>query len=164
MFILLYKVSWYKTSHRKSACFVKSIFFQQKKKQPTQQNTPTRTVCLKVFDLFQNRSGKRKWNEKKSGQLGIKAAASPTGCMCGWWWLCFFFISTNDFWNFILMIFVKVDQLFSGNLPKIPKNFPSTLKQMLTKEKLDFRQPGKDQWGITAETEVRLNGFGSHFT
>jgi len=62
------------------------------------------------------------------------------------------------------MIFVKVDQLFSGNLPKIPKNFPSTLKQMLTKEKLDFRQPGKDQWGITAETEVRLNGFGSHFT
>lgn len=36
------------------------------------------------------------------------------------------------------MIFVKVDQLFNGNLPKIPKNFPSTLKQMLRKENAGF--------------------------
>lgn len=44
------------------------------------------------------------------------------------------------------MIFVKVDQFFNSNLPEIPKNFSSTLKQMFSEAKLNFRQPGTGQW------------------
>lgn len=60
-------------------------------------------------------------------------------------------------WNFIFMIFVKVDQFFNSNLPEIPKNFSSTLKQMFSEAKLNFRQPGTGQWWVhPAEMEVRV--------
>lgn len=63
----------------------------------------------------------------------------------------------------IFMIFVKVDQLFTKNLPKIPENYSYTLH--FREVKLNFTQPGKDQWRAhPAETKVRLNRALSHIS